>query len=131
MIPQAPGFGLFTMVEGLGPQVQDLSLLPTTVSPDGSAPHHESWNRELRYKLNCLAPALTARLSLLVDNNVQAPLVPCVLIAAVDLPLPQNTKPEENDQQSKYISPGVSQQLRLRPLDAMSSASGQLLTYSD
>lgn len=35
----------------------------------------------------------------LVDNNVQAPLVPSVLAAAVDLPLPPNTNELDGDPQ--------------------------------
>lgn len=78
------------------PKVRDLSLLQLQLVP--RAVLHikfldEPLNREL------LSKQPIARSGFLVDDDVQAPLVPCVLAAAIDLPLLPNTnEPDEKTQ---------------------------------
>lgn len=81
------------------PKIRDLSLLQLQLVP--TAVLHvkfidESLNRESRSE--SIHSSLSAPF---VDNDVQAPLIPSVLAAAIDLPLPSNTTESDDEPHSR------------------------------
>lgn len=85
------------------PKVRDLSLLQLDLVP--TAVLHvkfldEALNRE---SLSLEQPSTLPYSASFVDNDVQAPLVPSALAAAIDPPLASNTSDSDNEPQSRSV----------------------------